>query len=74
MMNLRPYYYRTDGDGHEYFVPVEDIEEFDEWLELDADSDEFYNHPGFDRYNYGGSFYDVKLYIHVNDLNYDKCR
>lgn len=46
---LKPYFYRR-FDGHEFFVPKDEIKEFDKWAELDTESDEFYEHEGFDHY------------------------
>jgi len=66
---LKPYFFRTDEDGHDFFVPIDIILEFDAWLELKEEgSDEFYDHPGFHHLSHGGSFDDIKLFINPNDL------
>jgi hypothetical protein len=66
--DLECYYYRADGDGHDYFVPCEIIKEFDAWIDLDPESDEFYDHPGYDHLSLGKSFYDIKMWIHPDNL------
>lgn len=58
---LKPYFYRR-SDGHEFLVPKEEIGEFDKWIELDTESDEFYDHSGFDHYMVDG-IEDTILFI-----------
>ena len=73
MKNLRQYFYRTDGDGHDYFIPVEQIEKFDYWNRLNPDNDdefnEFYKMSGdFTKYMVGGSIYHIPLWIDPKEL------
>lgn len=68
MENLKAFYYRQDDNGHDYFVPVDEIEEFDSWRELDTTTDEFYDHPGFEHLMFGGWCGDIKLFINPEDL------
>lgn len=60
---LKPYFYRR-FEFHEFLVPKEEIEEFDKWAELDTESDEFYEHEGFDHYMVDG-IEQTELFIKV---------
>ena len=61
---FKPHFYRKDDSAHEFLVPKEEIEEFDKWIELDTESDEFYEHPGFDQYMIDG-IEEIELFIKV---------
>jgi len=63
---LLPYYLRSN-DGHEFLVPIHLIEQFDHWVSLDTESDEFYDHPGFDEYMIGGYLGDTVLWVSSTD-------
>lgn len=64
---LLPYYLRSDGEGHEFLVPVHLIEQFDHWVTLDTESDEFYDHPGFNEFMIGGYLGDTMLWVSSTD-------
>ncbi len=68
LTDLKPYFRRKDGDGHTYYVPADQVKDFDAWLKLDTESDEFYAHPGFDHFSLGKSDYDLKLWIDPHNL------
>lgn len=70
MINLKPYFRRTDDDGHIYLVPQHLIDEFDKWLESEYDTDEF--DKGlieYEPYRLGGDDSDIKYWIHESDYN-----
>jgi hypothetical protein len=53
----------SDGDGHEYVIPLYLKTEFDTWNEMDAESEEF-NSNQFNEYMLGGgllTFTDPKI-------------
>lgn len=35
------YTFREDADGHSYLLPVEKVKEFEAWLALDPESEDF---------------------------------